>query len=139
MYSKILVPVDLGHLEKLSKALNTAIDIARHYKATLHYVTVTNSTPSSVAHNTRELEEELGRFAEEQGKDHGIDTSWSMITSPDTAVELEKRLVSAVRETGADLVVMASHVPGIGDKLHFIHSNAANLVKDTDVSVFVVR
>jgi len=34
---------------------------------------------------------------------------------------------------------MASHVPGIGDKLHFIHSNAANLVKDTDVSVFVVR
>ncbi|SES68500.1 MULTISPECIES: universal stress protein [Marinobacter] len=139
MYSKILVPVDLGHLEKLSKALNTAIDIARHYKATLHYVTVTNSTPSSAAHSTRELEEELGRFAEEQGKDHGIDTSWSMITSPDTAVELEKRLVSAVRETGADLVVMASHVPGIGDKLHFIHSNAANLVKDTDVSVFVVR
>lgn len=139
MYSKILVPVDLGHLDKLSKALNTAIDIARHYNARLHYVTVTNTTPSSVAHNTRELEQELERFAEEQGKDHGVETSCSMITTPDTAVELEKRLVSAIRETGADLIVMASHVPGIGDKLHFIHSNAANLVKDTDVSVFVVR
>lgn len=139
MYSKILVPVDLAHLDKLSKALNTAIDIARHYGATLHYVTVTNTTPSSVAHNTRELEAELQRFAEEQGKDHGIDTACSVIKTPDTAVELEKRLVEAIHDTGADLIVMASHAPGIGDKLHFIHSNAANLVKDTDVSVFVVR
>lgn len=139
MYSKILVPVDLAHTDKLAKALNTAIDIARHYKATLHYVTVTNRTPSSVAHNTRELEEELQRFAEEQGQDHGVDTTSSLIETPDTAVELEKRLVQAIEETGADLIVMASHTPGIGDKLHFIRSNAANLVKDTDISVFVVR
>ena len=139
MYSKILVPVDLAHTDKLAKALNTAIDIARHYKATLHYVTVTNRTPSSAAHNTRELEQELQRFAEEQGQDHGVDTTSSLIETPDTAVELEKRLVQAIEETGADLIVMASHTPGIGDKLHFIRSNAANLVKDTDISVFVVR
>lgn len=139
MYSKILVPVDLAHLEKLSKALNTAIDIARHYKATLHYVTVTNTTPSSAAHNPRELEAELRRFAEEQGKDHGIDTSCSVIATPDTAVELDRRLVEAIKTTGSDLIVMASHVPGIGDRLHFIHSNAANIVRETDISVFVVR
>lgn len=139
MYKKILVPVDLSHLDKLSKALNTSIDIAKHYKATLHYVTVTNRTPSSVAHNTRELEDELRLFAEEQGKDHGIDTNYSLIETPDTAVELEKRLVEAIEDTGADLIIMASHKPGLGDKLHFIHSNAAKLVKDTEISVFVVR
>lgn len=139
MYSHILVPVDLSHLDKLSKALNTAIDIARHYNATLHYVTVTNRPPSPVAHNTHELEEELRLFAEEQGKDHGLKTTFSVIESPDTVVELEKRLIKAIGDTGADLLVMASHAPGIGDKLHFIRSNAANLVRDTSISVFVVR
>ena len=139
MYTKILVPVDLAHLDKLSKALNTSIDIAKHYNASLHYVTVTNRTPSSVAHNTGELEDELRLFAEEQGKDHGIDTTYSLIETPDTAVELDKRLVQAIKDTDSDLIVMASHKPGIGDKLHFIHSNAAKLVKDTDISVFVVR
>lgn len=139
MYSKILVPVDLAHIDKLAKALGTSIDIAKHYNAGLHYVTVTNRTPSSAAHSPRELEDALRRFAEEQGKDHGIDTSYSLIESPDTVIELEKRLVKAAEETGADLIVMASHMPGIGDKLHFIRSNAANLVRDTNISVFVVR
>lgn len=139
MYSRILVPVDLAHIDKLSKALNTAIDIGKHYNATLHYVTVANRPPSSVAHNTHELEDELRLFAEEQGKDHGVKTTWSFIESPDTAVELEKRLVKAIEDSGADLIVMASHAPGIGDKLHFIRSNAANLVRDTSISVFVVR
>ena len=139
MYSKILVPVDLAHIDKLAKALNTSIDIAKHYNAALHYVTVTNRAPSSVAHSTRELEDKLRLFAEEQGKDHGIETSYSLIESPDTVVELEKRLVEAADETGADLIVMASHAPGIGDKLHFIRANAANLVRDAKISVFVVR
>lgn len=139
MYKKVLVPVDLAHLDQITKALNTSIDIAKHYKATLHYVMVTNRTPSSVAHNTRELEDELRLFAEEQGKDHGIDTTYSLIETPDTAVELDKRLEQEVEKAGVDLIVMASHKPGIGDKLHFIHSNAAKLVRDTDISVFVVR
>jgi len=30
MYQKILVPVDLAHLDKIPKTLNTAIDIAKH-------------------------------------------------------------------------------------------------------------
>ena len=57
MYSKILVPVDLAHTDKMVKALNTSIDIAKHYNATLCYVTVTNSTPGAAAHNPKELAE----------------------------------------------------------------------------------
>ncbi|KMQ75108.1 universal stress protein [Marinobacter subterrani] len=139
MYSKILVPVDLAHTDKMVKALNTSIDIAKHYSATLCYVTVTNSTPGAAAHNPGELEEKLSVFAEEQGQSHGINTDSMVMESVDTAVELDDKLLEAIKTTGADLVVMASHPPGIGDKLHILHSNGADIVKHSDISVFVVR
>ncbi|MDO3722879.1 universal stress protein [Marinobacter sp. chi1] len=139
MYSKILVPVDLEHLDKLSKALNTAIDIAKHYNAAICYLAITNTTPSAAAHNPEELTKKMAEFAEEQGKAHGVHASSKVVTTPDTAVELDKKLHQAVEETGVDLVVMASHPPGPGDRLHVLHSNAANLIKHTDISVFVVR
>jgi nucleotide-binding universal stress UspA family protein len=139
MYRKILVPVDLTHKEKLSKALDTAVDIAKHYNATLCYVAVTNTTPSSVAHNPEELAEKLDAFAQEQGKSHGIETDSKVLLTVDTAVELDDRLLDAIKDTGADLVVMASHPPGIGDRLHILHSNGANIVKHSDVSVFIIR
>jgi nucleotide-binding universal stress UspA family protein len=139
MYRKILVPVDLTHKEKLSKALDTAVDIAKHYNATLCYVAVTNATPSSVAHNPEELAEKLDAFAQEQGKSHGIETDSKVLLTADTAVELDDRLLEAIKDTGADLVVMASHPPGIGDRLHILHSNGANIVKHSDVSVFIIR
>lgn len=133
------MPVDLAHTDKIVKALNTAIDMAKHYNATLCYVSVTNTTPGAAAHNPKELAEKLNEFAEEQGKSHGISTDSMVMESPDTAVELDDKLLQAIRETGVDLVVMASHPPGIGDRLHILHSNGANIVKHSDVSVFVVR
>ncbi len=139
MYNKILVPVDLSHLDKLTKALDTAIDIAKHYKAELHYVTVTNSTPGAAAHNPKELAEKLQAFAEEQGQAHGIDTDSKVLESVDTAVELDDKLLGAIKDTGADLVVMASHPPGLGDKLHLLRSNGAEIVKHSNISVFIVR
>ncbi|MCM0611273.1 universal stress protein [Marinobacter sediminum] len=139
MYRKILVPVDLAHTEKMSKALDTAIDIAKHYNATLCYITVTNTAPSAAAHTPEELADKLSAFAQEQGTSHGINTDSKVLSTADTAVELDDRLLDAIKDTGADLVIMASHPPGIGDKLHILHSNGANIVKHSDVSVFVVR
>lgn len=139
MYRKILVPVDMTHMDKLSKALDTAIDIGKHYGASICYVAVTNSTPSAAAHNPKELASKLADFANEQGQTHGIKTESKVMSTADTAVELDDRLLEAIKDTGADLVVMASHAPGIGDKLHIIHSNGSIIVKHSDVSVFVVR
>ena len=139
MYSKILVPVDLSRTAQMSKALSIAIDIAKHYNATLCYVAVTNTTPSAAAHNPKELAMKLSTFAQEQGKLHGLATDSKVISTADTAVELDKRLLEAIEETGADLVIMASHPPGIGDRLHILHSNGANIVRHSNVSVFIVR
>lgn len=139
MYQKILVPIDLAHLNKIPKTLNTAIDMAKHYQASLYYVTVTNSTPGAAAHNPEELADKLTEFAEEQGKAHGIDTHAEVLESVDTAVELDKKLLQAIQDTGADLVIMASHPPGLGDTLHLLRSNGAEIVKHSNISVFVVR
>ncbi|KEF30997.1 Universal stress protein (Usp) [Marinobacter nitratireducens] len=139
MYHKILVPVDLSHTDKLAKALNTAIDIAKHYQAKLCYVAITNTTPGAAAHTPEELAEKMKEFAEEQGQAHGIKTESLVITTPDTAIELDDRVLDAIKDTGADLIVMASHTPGPGDKLHILHSNGANIVRHSDISVFVVR
>lgn len=139
MYRKILVPVDLAHTRQIAKALDTATDMAKHYDASLCYVTVTNSTPSAAAHNPEELAENLKVFAEEQGRSHGIETDSVVIEARDLAVELDDKLVEMIKKTGVDLVIMASHEPGIGDRLHILHSNAANIVKHTNISVFVVR
>ncbi len=139
MYHKILVPVDLAHMDKIPKTLSTAIDMAKHYNASLCYVTVTNSTPGAAAHNPQELNDKLTEFATEQGKAHGIQTSAEVLESVDTAVELDKKLLKAIKDTGSDLVVMASHTPGLGDKLHLLRSNGAEIVKHSDISVFVVR
>ncbi|MBJ6139009.1 universal stress protein [Marinobacter litoralis] len=139
MYQNILVPVDLSHLDKLAKTLNTAIDMAKHYQAILCYVSVTNSTPGAAAHNPKELASKLKAFADEQGAAHGLQTNAMVLESVDTAVELDDKLLQAIKETGADLVVMASHPPGVGDALHLLRSNAAEIVKHSKISVFVVR
>lgn len=139
MYRKILVPIDLAHMEEMWKALNTAINMAIHYNATLCYITVTNTAPSAAASNPEELQEKMKQFAQEQGSSHGIDTDSRVIPTADTSVELEKRLLEAIEDTEADLVIMDSHTPGIGDRLHFVRSNSANIVRNSDISVFVVR
>ncbi|MCC0030523.1 MAG: universal stress protein [Brucellaceae bacterium] len=55
----------------------------------------------------------------------------------DPAIDLDEALEKACKEIGADLVVMASHVPGFGD--HFRSSNAGYLSAHSSISVFVVR
>jgi nucleotide-binding universal stress UspA family protein len=42
-----------------------------------------------------------------------------------------------VKRLGADLVVMASHVPTFTD--HLLASNAGALLSHTDASLFIVR
>lgn len=139
MYQSILVPTDLAHVEKLHKSLQTAVHLAQQYGATLCYAAVTPNGPSSVAASAEEFEQKLKAFAAEQGETHGVKTRSVAVVAHDAAVELDDRLLDTIEETGADLVVMASHVPGLADRLHIMHSNAGRIAARAEVSVFVVR
>jgi len=137
MFTRILAPVDLAHKDKLGRALNCAADLARHYGIPLAYVGVTAAAPSSVAHNPAEYEARLAEFAAAQGAAHGVTTEAHARISHDPISDLEQTLLRAIDEIGADLVVMASHVPGLADRIW--PSNGGRIAEHAKVSVMIVR
>jgi nucleotide-binding universal stress UspA family protein len=137
MYTKIMVPVDLAHVDKLDKALTTATDLARHYRIPVCYVGVTAEAPTSVAHTPKEYGDKLAAFGASQAEQHGLEVTTKAYPSHDPSIDLDRTLIDAAKENGADLIVMASHVPGLTD--HIFHSNAGTVASYSKVSVFVVR
>lgn len=137
MYSKIMVPVDLAHKGDLDKALKTAADLAQHYRIPVCYVGVTAATASSVAHNPQEFEKKLEAFAQDEAGKHGHDASSKAYTSHDPTVDVDDTLLKAVEDTGADLVVMASHAPSVLD--YVWPSNGGKMAEHSKASVLVVR
>jgi len=129
--------VDLVHADKLAVALDTAANLGKLYKIPVLYVGVTASTPGPLGHNPEEYGEKLKAFADDQGVRHGIATDSKVVVSHDPAVDLDDKLVETVHETGSNLVVMATHIPNVGD--HFWPSNGGRLATHTDASVFLVR
>lgn len=137
MYKKIMVPVDLAHIERLEKAITTATDLARHYGIPICLAGVTAETPTEVAHSPGEYESKLSAFAAEQSDRHGLTIDSRAYPSHDPAVDLDSALIAAAEENAADLIVMASHVPGLPE--HIFASNAGAVASHAKVSVFVVR
>ncbi|ANT58965.1 universal stress protein UspA [Salipiger sp. CCB-MM3] len=137
MFKRIMVPVDLTHADRLQKALDVAGDLAAHYGAKLIYVGVSASTPSSIAHTPEEYGEKLAVFAKAKALAAGVEAESVPVITHDPAVDLDPALVKAVLDTDADLVVMASHIPGIAD--HFWPSNGGTVASRAKVSVMVVR
>lgn len=137
MYSTIMVPVDLEHTETLQKAVSTAADLGKLYQAEIVMVGVTDSVPGGIASSTRDFTEQLETYAATQGSRHNVNFSAKAITSHDVPAELDSLLADAAAEIGADLIIMASHVPGLAD--YVFSSNAGYLANHSKLSVFVVR
>jgi nucleotide-binding universal stress UspA family protein len=138
MYRRIMVPVDLAHVERLDKAITTATDLAKHYDIPICFVGVTAETPTEVAHTPGEFAEKLRAFGAAQSKRHnGLEIETAAYPSHDPAVDLDKTLIAAAKDKGADLIVMASHVPGLPE--HIFASNAGAVAAHSGISVFVVR
>lgn len=137
MYTNIMVPVDLAHTDQLDKALSVAADMAKSYGAKAHMVGVTMSAPSSVAHTPEEFAQKLSAFAEEKSGALGVSFTPHAEISHDLTIDLEEVLQRAADSVGADLIVMASHVPGMAE--YVWSSNAGYLASHSSLSVFVVR
>lgn len=137
MYQKILVPIDLAHVDKLEKSIQTAVDLAKHYKAEICFLGVGTNTPSPVAHTPDEFDQKLLKFTQDFSAKYDLRASASTHISHDPAVDLSKTLVRKADELGADLIVMATHVPGIAD--HVFASHGGYVASHSDLSVFLVR
>ena len=131
MFSHILVPVDPAQAEGLKKAVDLAADVAHRNAAEMTLVTVTGPAKA------KEVAARLQDWADQVAVDNGLTARSHVIEAADPAVELGERLVEAVRQTGADLVVMGSHAPDLAD--HIFQGNAAHVAAHAPCSVFVVR
>jgi len=137
MYTKIMVPVDLTHIERLKKALTTATDLAKHYGIPILFVGVTAEPPTELGHTPEEYAERLEEWSARQAEQHGLTIENAAYSSHDPTIDLNDTLIAAAAENGADLIVMASHIPGLPE--HFFASHAGAAASHAKISVFVVR
>lgn len=137
MYSKIMIPIDLAHADKLKKAINSAVALAKTHNAKLSMIGVTGEEPSSAAHNPHEYEEHFANYVAEQSKEYGIEINPVARVSVDVPAELPDLLEEEADRYGYDLIVMSSHAPGLID--HVFTSNAGHVASYSKASVFVVR
>lgn len=137
MFNKIMVPVDLEHGDTLGKAVSAAADLARAYNGQIVFVGVTAETPTPVAHNPTEYAEKLAVFAKTKGSEQGLNIESKAVASHDPTIDLDKTLLEVAAEVGADVIVIASHVPHFADLL--THAHGGSIAAHAPISVFVIR
>ncbi len=138
MYSRILVPVDLDHADKLDKALELAAKTAKEADAEVVYVDVVDAVPTMSAKTEGErMADRLEKFTRRQAEQHGIKANDHVALRGDLHVNVGKDIIQAAKDNECDLIVMASHVPGL--KEHILASNAGYVASHAPMSVYVVR
>lgn len=137
MFSRIMIPVDLGHTDRLDKALAVAADLAGRHGAEATLVGVTLSGPTDIAPTPEVYSEVLAAFAATQSEARGVTFTPHTEVSHDLTVDLDTTLTRAATALDVDLIVMASHVPGWVE--YVFASNAGYLASHATMSVFVVR
>lgn len=138
MFSRILVPVDLNNVDKLTKALDIAAQTAKDNDATVVYVGVVDAvpTPSTLTEGER-IKTLLDDFAADQAKVHGIKTADHVMLRGDLHLHVGAEIITSAKDANCDLIVMGSHMPGIKD--HIFSSNAGYVATHAPISVYVVR
>lgn len=141
MYSRILLPIDLGEDSSWAKALPTAVELARAFKAPLDIVTVVPDFGKAIvaSYFPKDFEQqalddtraELKRFILEHVPD---EVAVAGHVAHGTIYEEINRCADRL---GCDLIVMASHRPALRDYL--LGPNAARVVRHARQTVMVVR
>lgn len=141
MYAHIMLPLDLGHADHQMKAVETAVKLARLENATLHVVTVVPDFGMSLVGGYFPPDFEAKAIAKTTEALHAFT---ARAVPGDIVVQhivghgtIYKEILAHAERVGCDLIVMASHRPGLEDYL--IGPNAARVVRHAACSVMVVR
>ncbi|MBT8435166.1 MAG: universal stress protein [Gammaproteobacteria bacterium] len=136
MYKTILVPIDMGHVVEGK----STIDIAAQHSAEGVKIILLN------------VVEEIPTWAAAQLPANIIKDSFETVktemkaiaTASGIKMDVEVRaghsyntILDVAKENNVDLIIIASHRPGLQD--YFLGSTAAKVVRHADCSVLVVR
>lgn len=139
MYSSILVPVDLEEPSSWSKAVPTALAMARCFKARTTLATIVEDKTAAreaqwSAIGYRELlstaSARLGSLADKLRGEMPVETRVG-------SGGISGGILDLAEQVEADLIVLASHRPGMQDWL--IGAHASRVVRHARCSVLVVR
>ncbi len=141
MFKEILLPIDLGEVESSRKAVSTAIELSRTEGARLHLLCVVPGFGMSIVSQyfPEGFEEKSLAEAARQLDEFIAKNIPSEITSRAVVANgsIYAEILKVARETGCDLIVVASHRPELKDYL--LGPNAARVVRHATCSVLVVR
>lgn len=136
MYSSIIVPIDLSQEEKGKDSIKIARGLGGA-EARIALINVLEALPAYVAHEVparlieeskRDATERLNAIAAEAGVEAEI-----VVRTGHPA----NQILDLAEEKGADLIIVASHRPGLQD--YFIGSTAGRVVRHALCSVLVTR
>ncbi|WP_372424970.1 universal stress protein [Salinarimonas chemoclinalis] len=141
MYRNILLAVDLGHREAEQRAVDTVVEYARAFGATIHVLNVVPDFGMAL----------VGGFFPEGFEKQALARAHEELnafTAAAIPAEIPHRTIVGhggiyreilhwAQETKADLVVMSAHRPELEDYL--LGPNAARVVRHARTSVLVVR
>ncbi len=135
MYKNILVPIALDH----ERDTNAALDIARALCADGGKITALNVIDQLPSYATEYLPADHAKNQED-----GIANAVSEVVGPAPDVQVAvihghsgRTIVEYAEDNNADLIVIASHRPGLQD--YFLGSTAARVVRHAPCAVHVVR
>jgi len=140
MFSKILVPIDPAEPAFSEDALAKAGQLAKDYKGKVHLVAICPEVQRFVASQlpegfqdkeTNETRNMLDQLAQRLGMPEDD------VTTEVRVGTVDNELLDAAKSSGADLIVMASHKPGLST--YFVGSHGAHIVRHAPCSVMVLR
>ena len=140
MFKNILVAVDLEHDTPVDDLLRIASDIANTYGAQVHLLNVIGAAPAVVSQFLPENYENM--VSEKIEKDLAVlaakvDLAEGAAASSVRFGGVYQEILAHAANIGADLIIVASHKPNVGDYL--LGSTAARIVRHASCSTLVVR
>ncbi len=136
MSEKILVPVDIAHIEEARSIIQVAM---KHFSddSSVVMLNVVEDIP-------KWAEAELPKGTVQQSLQHVQGKLQELAKNCTREVEIDVRrghayqtILDVVEEKQIDLIVIASHQPGLRD--YYLGSTAAKVVRHAACSVYVVR
>ncbi len=140
MFKNILVAVDLEHDTHIDNLLRVASDIANAQGAKVHLLNVIGAAPAVVSQFLPESYEKMA--SEKIEKDLTALAAKVDLAEGAAAISVRfggvyQEILAHANKIGADLIIVASHKPNVGDYL--LGTTAARVVRHAACSVFVVR
>lgn len=139
MYKEILLAVDLEDESSWRRAVPTAVEYAKAFGSRLHVMTVVPEFGMVRQYFPDDYEKKLkdsvkARLHEFTSKNVPKEVPVQHIIAHGT---IYQEIIRAADKVNADLIIMSSHRPELGDYL--LGPNAARVVRHSTRSVLVVR